>query len=139
MEDPYLSIPAIPRYREWLRNNTTVFSKVDVERSIKLAISARCKIKQCYANSARNAYGGLEYHEGFFRCPGIGYFVNHAFLVCDGVVVDPTIGIVRSTIESPDVLWIGKHIKDPILKMAKTRKFSPLLLDEYTKYYTKEV
>lgn len=129
--DFYSQLPVIDRYKEWLKNNTTLFEKIDTVKSKKLA--KYCKIKECYANAARNSFGNLQYYEGFVKTGVIDLWIEHAFLVNkhDQSVVDPTLAIISSEPELTQCKYIGMKFKNPIVKMAKTKTFTPLLLDYF--------
>ena len=78
-------------YWRWFIARAETFTNVDERLSKELG--TRAKIKQCYRNCAENAYGDLKYYDGFVWIPDCQMWTEHAFLVHDGMVVDPTLAI----------------------------------------------
>ena len=48
--------------KDWFMESATVFHDIDRKQSQELMSNTNCEIKQCYANSARNASDNLAYH-----------------------------------------------------------------------------
>ena len=133
INDLYDELPVMDEYRQWLRNKTMILDNIDTAKS--KSVSRYCKIKQCYANAARNSFGGLKYYEGFVKTRLISIWIDHAFLVNENdlSVVDPTLAITTSESELAQCKYIGMRFDNPMVKMAKTKKFSPLLIGEFIK------
>ena len=123
-------LPMRDDYRRWFEERATVFTDVDSEASSRLA--RLCKMQQCYANCARNEFGGLDYYEGLVMVPSLGIPIDHAFLVRGTRVVDPTLAI-GDRIER-GTAWAGIRIKNALRRAADSagRKFGPLLWREYS-------
>ena len=119
-------------YKEWFKKEATVFREIDRNQSKKLMEFANCKMRECYANSARNARNGFIYYEGYVKSPKIPIWIQHAFLVYNGKVVDPTLAI-NDRIEEGTV-YIGKEFYNPMIQMVKKKIFSPLLMEEFIDY-----
>ncbi len=105
------------------RKKASIFTKVDYIQSEEL--SRQSTMKKCYSNCARISSKKFLYHEGFVLVPSIGIWLDHAFLVCDGMVIDPTLGI-NNRIES-GTRYVGVHIPNPLIHMAKKMVISPLI------------
>ena len=127
LQEVLSTIPLVPKYRNWFLGMADTFTRVDMDESRRLA--SHCKIRQCYANCARNSIGRAVYHEGFVLFPSVGMWVRHAFLVSDGAVVDPTLAI-KNRIED-GAIYLGVPFPDALAIMARKKRFEPLLDYKY--------
>lgn len=123
-------LPVFGDYGRWFRERATVFTRFDPAESRRLSERSGAEVRQCYANCARNAYG-YDYYEGFAWVLDT-MWVDHAFLVKGGVVVDPTLAI-GNRLEDGTV-FAGIHFENPMRQAVALRRFEPLLLKEYTRY-----
>jgi len=102
------------KYRRWMIENGKSFFKVDEERSKKMAIDLKAKIKQCHTNCTRAIlsykYSDLKYYEGDVLTMGIPIY--HSFLIDENnIVIDPTFGI-SSKIRIHEAKKRGVDLKD---------------------------
>ena len=132
-------LPISGKFAKWFMAKATIFDDVDIEYS--KGISRSCKIKECYKNSAlASIRQDLTYHEGFvspLRLNGIRWWTNHAFLVKEGRVVDPTMAI-GDRIDS-EFRYIGIPIPDALQRMVKKELFTDLIPDLYSEDHIRDI
>jgi len=81
------------KYKEWILNEGTLFTKVNIFLSQQLAKEYNCKIKSCYKNvwDIASIQSDFKFFEGYIWNKRIPMPMEHAFLVRDGAVIDPTL------------------------------------------------
>ena len=129
----------IKAYYKWFRQNAVLYTEIDKVLSEKLA--KRSKIKRCFDNCSKLALRNkkLEYVEGFVHSliP-----LEHAFLIYNGKVVDPTLAIKTGFDERYGIEYYGIIIPKNILFKLKQNKNKylpmPYLYWEYLQK-TKEI
>jgi len=123
-------LPVIGGYGRWFRERATVFTRFDAEESRRLSEMSGARVRQCYANCARSAYG-YDYYEGFAWVLD-AMWVEHAFLVRGGVVVDPTLAIGDRLRDG--TFFTGMRFDNPMGQAIRLGRFEPLILNEYDRY-----
>ncbi len=114
-------------FQKWFLSKAESFTKVDEEKSIKLAITYRLKIKQCYHNCweaiNHDHSDNLTYYEGFVRSGG--FELDHAWLVDkNGSVIDPTLAITGEKLKKQLKKYVTKvHKNDGERKRFGTEYF----------------
>ena len=116
-------------YWEWFIARAETFLNIDEKLSKNLARHA--KMKQCYKNCATKAYGDLKYYDGFVKIPDSPIWIEHAFLVRDGMVVDPTLGI-RNVLRG--TIYVGifhEHPMDTLMRLGRFESITQLKFMEH--------
>jgi len=123
-------LPVAGVYGRWFRERATVFTRFDAAESRRLSEMSGARVRQCYANCARSSYG-YDYYEGFAWVLDT-MWVDHAFLVRGGVVVDPTLAIGDRLRDG--TFFTGMRFENPMRQAVRLGRFDPLILNAYIRY-----
>jgi len=123
---------AIGNFYKWQLDNGKIFTDIDEKTSRGLSEKYRCKIKNCYNNCMIIALvnDDLEYYEGYVYSENL-ILLEHAWLVKDNKVIDPTLAISKSRFNQQIKKYAIK--KYAIKKYAIKKRNSSLTLG--TQYY----
>ncbi len=82
-------------YHRWLLKHSETFTTIDKDDSIRLKKLHRSEIKSCYKNCAIIAVvnEGYDYYQGHVISKRLQIPLEHAFLVKENAVRDPTLAI----------------------------------------------
>lgn len=114
------------QYYQWFLQTAERFNKVDTNLSEIISEKYRCEVKKCYQNCSlvvKNNPSTFKYYEGYVCIGKIPIPLNHAFIVKNNVVIDPTLGITGDR--------YAKQLEKIGLDDAKLLEWSDRYGDEY--------
>lgn len=115
------------KFKECFHKKAELFTKFDELTSRKLMETHQCKMNYCYYNAWMAAVSDstLKYYEGFIFINSTN--LNHAWLVLDDKVIDPTLIITERADR-----YLGLHIPtDFVSKIARQKNNADSVLYDY--------